>query len=386
MSPVPFANLDPAAYRLPPGLEQRLHSPALVIFLPQVRTNLERMLAYTGGADRWRPHLKTTKMPIIWRELVEHGVRHFKCATLREARHLAGLLAEMGIESGDLLVAYPLVQPALAGLGRLAQEFPNTRFSVLSETPASLADTAPELGIFIDLNPGMQRTGIPMDQEQRILELAQAAGSRLAGLHYYDGHLHDADLEQRQSVAFRGYDQLLGLVAKLRSRGLRVAELITSGTPAFLRALAYPGFQAANAPTHRVSPGTVVFHDLRSELENPDLDLLPAACLFSRVISHPTAQSATLDAGSKSIAAEAGDPCAFIIGQSNWLPKTPSEEHLPLEIQAGPLPARGSAHWLVPMHVCPTVNLAEEVVLVDGDEFRIETVSARAHDVLDLRA
>jgi len=38
----------------------------------------------------------------------------------------------------------------------------------------------------------------------------------------------------------------------------------------------------AGLPIHRVSPGTVVFHDWRGERQNPGLGLLPAAVLMAR--------------------------------------------------------------------------------------------------------
>jgi D-serine deaminase-like pyridoxal phosphate-dependent protein len=91
----------------------------------------------------------------------------------------------------------------------------------------------------------------------------------------------------------------------------------------------------------------------------------------------------TCDAGSKSIAAEAGDPCAFVLGHPELVPLRPSEEHLPLSVRSGPLPPRGTELLLVPRHVCPTVNLAEQAILVENGEVReIAPVSARAHDLL----
>ena len=133
---------------------------------------------------------------------------------------------------------------------------------------------------------------------------------------------------------------------------------------------------------HRVSPGTVVFHDARSELENPDVSLTPAALVASRVISRPADDVVTCDAGSKSVAADAGDPCAFALGRQGLEALPPSEEHLPLRC-AGDRPARGDMLLLVPRHVCPTVNLAEQAVLVEaGRAPRVVPVAARAHEVL----
>ena len=92
-----LARLPSTDYELPAGVATRLFSPSLVVFVDKVRANVRQMLAHMGGdPGRWRPHLKTTKTPEIWRELVDAGVRHFKCATPREAEMLTGLLAEMG--------------------------------------------------------------------------------------------------------------------------------------------------------------------------------------------------------------------------------------------------------------------------------------------------
>lgn len=108
-----------------------------------------------------------------------------------------------------------------------------------------------------------------------------------------------------------------------------------------------PFTEELGSNVHQVSPGTVVFHDLTVESVNPgalvqpsgkkqrscpcgarhglchdftcrasaDINLVPAAVLLSSVISHPDSSTVTLDAGSKSIAAEAGDPAAFVIGR-----------------------------------------------------------------------
>ena len=90
-----------ADYALPASITERLFSPALVVFLDHVRANVQQMVEYMGGEPtRWRPHVKTTKTPVIWRELVNAGVRHFKCAIPREAEYLVKLLLKMAVEAG----------------------------------------------------------------------------------------------------------------------------------------------------------------------------------------------------------------------------------------------------------------------------------------------
>jgi D-serine deaminase-like pyridoxal phosphate-dependent protein len=379
--PAPFSDLAASRYHLPAATLERLLSPALVVHLDLVRENLRRMLAYTGSAARWRPHVKTTKTPAVYSELVTAGLRHFKCATLREARCLLGAAQAAGHAEIDLLLAYPLVGPALAELGRIAREFPRARLSVLCESAELVPLVPPAAGVFVDVDPGMRRTGIPLADRAAIRAVARAAGERFRGLHHYEGHLH-GELSERRERCFAGYRELLALADDLARAGLAVPELVTSGTPAFLHALAFEDFRSRGRPVHRVSPGTVVFHDLRSAEENPELDLVPAAVVLARVVSRPAPDRVTCDAGSKSLAAEAGDPCAFVLGHPELVPETPSEEHLPLRVTRGSAPERGEVLYLVPRHICPTVNLAEEAVLVEGGKV-IETVpvSARAHDV-----
>ena len=356
----PFARLDPEAYRLPPDLTARLFSPALVVYLDRVRDNLRAMLVHTGGhPERWRPHVKTSKIPAVWSELARAGVHHYKCATAREAAHLLDVLAAEDVAQADVLLAYPLVGPELARLGELAGRHPDARLSILCEDPDAVDALPAGLSIFVDVNPGMNRTGIPLAETDTILAVARRAGARFRGVHYYDGHLHEGGADRRRRDVFACYDRLMELLARFAAEGLRVDEVTTSGTPTFQHALRYAPLAELPGTRHRVSPGTVVYHDLRSEEENEGLNLAPAALVF-----------------------EAGAPCAFVLGRPELEALRPSEEHLPLRVTAGERPARGTELLLVPRHVCPTVNLAEEAVLIEDGEVRgVTPVSARAHEL-----
>ena len=120
---------------------------------------------------------------------------------------------------------------------------------------------------------------------------------------------------------------------------------------------------------------------------------MPAALVLSRVISRPTSQRVTFDAGSKGLAAEAGSPVALVLGRVTGPDALealqPSEEHLPCSwVEGEPSPAqaaelkRGQHVWLFPRHICPTVNMYDTAVLVDyaGEGgTRIVPVDARGH-------
>jgi D-serine deaminase-like pyridoxal phosphate-dependent protein len=374
-------SLDARTYALAPELVERLLTPALVVYLDRVRANARRVIELTGGADRWRPHVKTSKLPAVQAELVRAGVRCFKCATTREALELVRVLRSEAVRDADVLVAYPLVGPGLARLGELAERFPEAAVSVLCEDAESVRHVPAPVSVFADLDVGMRRTGLDASRTDELVALARRAGERFRGVHAYEGHVAGAGRDALRPAAKHAYDRLFAALAALERAGVAVGEVVTSGTPSFPLALAEPRF-AELAAVHRVSPGTVALHDLRSEELDPELGLAPAALVLARVVSAPAPDRVTCDAGSKALAVDAGDPCAEVLGRPELVARTPSEEHLPLDVLGGRAPARGETLLLFPRHVCPTVNLAEHALLIDGDEpARIASVSARAHEL-----
>ncbi len=351
-------------------------TPALAVYADKVDANIEAALRMMGGdANRWRPHLKTAKMPWVVERLLHYGVRQFKCATTRELA--------MACESGapDVLVAFPLTGPHARRVMGIAKEYPATRVSVLvenAEQTASWSDA--EIGIFIDVNPGMDRTGVGREDATQIVWLASAAGKRFRGVHYYDGHITALEIEERGRTAAAGYDRLISLLAKLRGAGVRAEEIITAGTPAMPCSLKYPGFQGSEF-VHRVSPGTIVFNDLTSLAQLPGYGFQAAALVVATVVSHPTPGRVTCDAGHKSVSADAGVPTCAVVGHESFEPLKPSEEHLPIAVPAGDEPVIGELLYLLPKHVCPTVNLFDEALLIrDGRIEHIEEVAARGHE------
>ena len=353
-----------------------LQTPTLLIHLDRVRHNLATMQRCLGGSmRRWRPHVKTCKVPEVLSLLLGAGVRRFKCATTREAEVL---LQTASSEHGPIDVLFAMAQHG-ANLERataLARTHRAHRFSLLTEDPQHACVLRTRgLGAFVDLDPGYHRTGIPLAERERIAAVAHAAGSSLQGLHCYDGHLHDGTPAERLHAAHAIYRDLTDLARHLGVRG----ELVTSGTPTFPAALAFTDFAAFD---HTISPGTVVYWDARSAQLGIE-GFLCAVEVQARVVSRPTAVNFTVDAGSKALDAAAGSPCAELVGP--WLAQalTPSEEHLPLRCAAGMAPPLGTLVRLVPRHVCPTVNLADDAVLVDeGKIVAIVIVRARGHETL----
>jgi len=211
---------------------------------------------------------------------------------------------------------------------------------------------------------------------------ASGTSPGLGGLHYYDGHTGGLELAERDAVAHRGYDQLMGIVARLEAEGFPLPEVISAGTPSLPCALSYAGFRNQKF-VHRVSPGTIVYSDCTSLAQLPrEYGLRPAALVLSTIVSHPHDRIFTCDAGHKAVSADAGVPTGAVVGHTDWRPGKPSEEHLPIEIPAGvALPAIGELIYILPRHVCPTVNNFNEAVLVkDGHLAGLAPVTARGRE------
>ncbi|HMQ22481.1 MAG TPA: alanine racemase, partial [Planctomycetota bacterium] len=204
-----------------------LLTPTLVVRIDAVRRNIARMCAATGSIDRLRVHIKSAKLRVVFDEFLAAGITHFKCATTREAAQLLAASEARGI-AVDLLVAFPHRGPNLRRIEALARLHPRSRLSVLVETEDDIegiegdASMAAALGVFVDIDAGMNRTGIPSADAARIESVAKAAASRLRGLHFYEGHVHSGSFADRCSQAFPLYDELVTLVAKLEGSGLRI--------------------------------------------------------------------------------------------------------------------------------------------------------------------
>lgn len=364
------------AYKI--GDVDRIITPALLIYPELVDLNIKATLRMLGNdPNRWRPHIKTAKLSAIVRRLIDHGILNFKCSTTLE------LLTACQAGAADVLLAFPVMGANAQRALEIAEDFPRTSISVLVEASEQTAAwKGTHVGLFVDVNPGMNRTGIAQDRVGEIVQLTRQLGKQFRGLHYYDGHMSAYTLSDRERYVHQGYDRLFEIVRELQTAGLDLGELITSGTPATPFAVTYPAFRNGSL-LHRVSPGTVVFNDTTSlEQLPPEFGYLPAGLVLSTVVSRPTARYITCDAGHKSVAADAGVPTCSVVGKPQLKPMKPSEEHLPIESLSGDnLPSIGDKLYLIPRHICPTVNNFDQALLVvDGQVRAIEPVTARGHE------
>jgi len=332
-----------------------LDSPALVVFPARVKHNIKLAIDMIGDADRLRPHIKTNKSPDVAKLMLNAGLTKFKCATIAEAEMLAKCNAP------DVLLAYQPLGPKLDRFISLIRKYPATRFSCLTDNTDAANEQASVFNsnhltapVFIDLNVGMNRTGILPDE--KAIELynhcSTLKGIKVIGLHAYDGHIRDMDFEEKRKKC----DEAFAAVEKLNER-LKLPTIIMGGSPAF----------SVHCKRRNIecSPGTFVYWDKGYSDLCPEQKFLPAIVLVTRVISLPAPNKICIDLGHKSVAAENEiSKRVFFLNAEGLKPVGQSEEHLVLETSNDHPYKVGDIFYGLPYHVCPTVALYERVYLI----------------------
>ena len=335
-----------------------IDSPALLVYVERVKENIRLLIGMVSDTSHLRPHVKTHKMAEVSDLMMEAGICKFKCATIAEAEMLAITGAK------DVLLAYQPVGPKINRFVQLIQAYPATHFACLLDNTINavlLAEKVEEasmvLDVFIDLNVGMNRTGIkPADAMQMVDCIQQLPQLKLAGLHGYDGHIRDTDLTIRQHKSDDGFNQVLQLEKEISSKYPGKLSLVIGGSPSF--------------PTHALrkgiecSPGTFIFWDWGYKHQLPDEPFDYAALVISRVISIVDEHTVCTDLGHKSVAAENPLPRVHFLNAPDAVPVAQSEEHLVLKVPDAAKYQVGDVLYGVPVHICPTVALYDQARIV----------------------
>ena len=340
-----------------------LDTPALVVYPDIVRRNIHHAVQIIGDVDRLRPHVKTNKSPEATRLMLDAGIRKFKCATIAEAEMLGMCGAP------DVLLAYQPVGPKLERFIAVVEKCPATKYSCLVDNlqaaqcmSDAFAQRQLKVSAFIDLNIGMNRTGIsPDDAWQLFPAWASMPGFASIGLHAYDGHLRAPDFVERKKACDETFLQVTNLKNKIVEAGYPEPLIVAGGSPTF----------PVHASRQEVecSPGTFIYWDKGYGDLCSEQPFQPAALLVTRVVSLPSNGKSCLDLGHKSVAAENPiDQRVFFPDAPFLKPVGQSEEHLVVEIAPGYSLEVGEVLYGIPFHICPTVALYERAFTVENGQ------------------
>jgi len=350
-------------------------TPALLLYPSRIIENIRRLVEKVD-TRRLRPHVKTNKIAEVSSLMMDAGIRKFKAATIAEAEMLAM------IKAPDVLLAYPPTTQKVKRLIRLIQKYPDTIFSCLIDhidQGKTISDqfTAADLKaqVFIDLNTGMNRTGIKPENAIHLFEKVNSLPAiHVLGLHAYDGHIKDHDMKTRTADCTRAFEPVIKLKSDLEKLTGRSMTLIAGGSPTC--------FIHAEAGDRECSPGTFVFWDKGYAENLSEQPFEWAALVVCRVISIPSPDMICVDLGYKSVASENPLPRVYFLNATDAVPTAHSEEHLVLRVPDAVKFKQGDVLYGVPSHICPTVALYDRALVVENNLIVKDwTVIARKREI-----
>lgn len=342
----------PASSGLPELPPDTVGTPAFVIYEDRVLHNLKQTVAAAGGWDRLMPHLKTHRAPWIVRLLLQQGITSFKAATVAEV--------EMALEAGARTVFWAYPTASRNNIGRFiacARKWPNSKLMGAVDTAEALGMWQQQLTpqdanvrLLVDLDPGLRRTGVPMNEAALSLARAAAKVGRFDGWHIYDGHVKGTR-DERQAQVNEIAGKVRGLMDALRAEGIE-SIAVAGGSYTF-------DLWPSDVAPH-VSPGSWTYSSAQHDIELAHLGWLPAAFVLATVASTRDG-TVTFDAGCKAIS-----PDKPLASRFRWDGEIilMNEEHTVARGSG----AVGERVLLMPQHACTTAYLYDAALVrtVDG--------------------
>ncbi len=362
------------------GSRHGLNTPVLIVDLDALARNIDAMAAFAQRHGvRLRPHAKTHKSADIARRQLAAGAVGVCCAKLGEAE----VLADQGVDAG-LHVTSPVVSaPAIARL--MALNARTEGLMCVVDNPANVAalgaaaEGLKPLMVIIDIDPGIRRTGVgSAPAAVALFEAIQAqAGLRYAGVQCYCGaQQHIEDFAARRQAMQDRAAFIRTVIEALAAAGGR-PQIVTGGGTGTHRIDVELGlFTELQVGSYVFMDGQYLACDLTGDGAAAPFET--ALMVDARVVSANTPGLATIDAGFKAFATDAGDPSILAGAPDGATYRFMGDEHgLLILPDKGTLPLAHRVTLGAP-HCDPTVNLYDTYHVVQGDTLRaLWPVSAR---------
>jgi D-serine deaminase-like pyridoxal phosphate-dependent protein len=326
-----------------------------------------------------RPHVKTHKSKRFAVMQLEAGAMGLTVAKVGEAEVMAEIC-------GDILMAYPPVDAVrcerlakLAGSITLRVGIDSSLAAKQLSAAAGAAGTT--IGILVDYDIGFGRTGVQSVRDAVSLaeKVSKLPGLRLDGIMLYPGHITGSKKKQVKELrdAQGTCDEL---IRKWRKKGL-CSDIVSGGsTPTAYYSDAMPVLT-------EIRPGTYIFNDMNivhgkyGDIEDC------AARIEATVVSNAVPGQIVVDAGSKTLTMDGCGPSpnsgfGFLVDYPKARIKKLTEEHGQVDVtRCAKPPALGDRVTIIPNHICPCINLHDQVWLKDGDQIEPLKVDARGRVV-----
>ena len=330
-----------------------LDTPAMIVDLDRMEENIEKLMKLLKSTGvKIRPHLKTTKSPILAQKLIDAGATGGCVAKISEAE----VMAAGGIE--DIFITCEIVGSVkIARLVELFRQHHQIRIVVDSMEGSNAINDAlaasgieRQIQVLIDLNVGLNRTGVVPGEPT--LALAQHISGlkhlKLIGVHGYEGHLqHVHGREEREEKCRTAMKVLSNTAEHLRREGFNIHTITTGGTGT-------SEFCATSPGINEVQPGSFIFMD--TDYRNAiGRSFSNSLTILSTVISKPEPNRVVIDAGLKSLTTDSGFAEPKNLDNMTYTPM--GDEHGSLRWESGQELSIGDRVEMIPSHIDPTINL-----------------------------
>lgn len=345
------------------SLLDELATPVVLIDRDRLANNIQAMQARCDARGvELRPHIKTHKMVAVARQQLAAGAVGLTCAKLGEA--------EAMLPSGArrIFVAHSLVDARQAArVAELAERLDELRLAVTSEAQAeALAAVARRAGrkfeVMMAVDTGLGREGVRSVAAGAALAACLAASGplELRGFYTHEGHLYGAAPAEQAAQVAAVIDRVAAVRDAVDRRlpiwpgcSVSAAQVVDSGRAAAVR------------------PGAYVFGDLfLSAMGGVMAAEAVAASVLATVVDQPEDGLALIDAGSKTFSGDrtpAGVHARASDGRDLAVVRVNEEHGYVRGAAVGELRV-GERVRFVPAHICPAINLTDEVVVLAGGE------------------
>jgi len=347
-------------------LVSELETPAVTIRLDRLEANIARAQAELdrhGIANR--PHIKTHKIPAIAKMQIAAGAIGITCQKLGEVE----VFADAGA-ADDILITYNIVGDAKTErLMHLSKRVERLAIVLDNEVVARGVSAAArrldgDVRFLIECDTGMGRNGVQNPEEA--FGLAQIA-MNLPRMHF-EGLMTFPNSFPKTNEYFERALKLFG------DAGIPVPVVSGGGSPALKTVEKFPMMTE-----HRA--GTYVYNDVMMVTAGAAAWEDCAMQVRLTVVSRPTDDRATLDAGSKVLTSD-----QYFLKDYGRVVEYPearivalSEEHATIDLSACKArPEVGEVVNVIPNHCCVVSNMVDEVYGIrDGAVEVVWPVAAR---------
>lgn len=335
-----------------------LQTPALIIDLDVFDANLAKMQSYLDQQNiGLRAHTKMHKCPIIARKQIEGGASGVCAAKVSEAE----VMCAAGIQ--DVLITSPIA--TLDKVNRFVaarRNHPGLKIVVDSVHAADLlAKVADSEGlvvdVFVDLDPGMGRTGIEAGDKalQLVRHIGESNSLNFAGIQMYAGNcMHIEGFSKRQGKYTHIMDKGIQTLRLLDQAGIEVPVVSGGGTGTY-------NMEHDLGLINELQAGSYAFMDIEyRDIGGVDsarfTDFGVSLHVLVTAISQPQRRLITVDGGFKSFASDKMAPeFQDVEGVTfHW----GGDEHGIVQLNNPSREIRlGSKLSMITPHCDPTVNL-----------------------------